>query len=391
MSHNRRPDPFSVIKMKRILLLVGHVQNRHLLSQWLSGQYQILSPPIENELLVAEEQLLAATFDLCLIDFTAIRQLRQQILDRRNREIPLFLPFVFLTSLQEVGLSTDHLEPLIDDIITLPIKKIELQTKLRVLLRSRSYSLQLQATQEELDRALVQEKELNQIKSRFVSTVSHEFRNPLNSISGMAQILKAYGDNLAPDKKTEVLQQLQRNVTKMSDMLDNLLLMSRQDLGKLQCNPVPLKLEHFCLGLIDEIQTVFDRQQSINFVYSEQLAQQFNLDRKLLHHILTNLLSNACKYSPQESIIDFEVSCDRTDEIVFIVSDRGMGIPQSDLPQLFDSFFRASNSKHIQGTGLGLAIVKQYVELHQGLIAVESELEVGTTFKVTIPSNLKPA
>ena len=190
------------------------------------------------------------------------------MLARREVEIPTFLPFVFLTKLQDIGFSTDHLESLIDDIVYIPIEKIELQTKLRVLLRSRSYSLQLQTATKELNNALSQEKELNQLKSRFVSIVSHEFRNPLNSISGMTQILKTYGDNLSPEKKADVLEQLQRNVTKMTTLLDDVLVISRKDMGKLKFNPAPLELEIFCRGLISEIQTVFNHKQSINFVLS---------------------------------------------------------------------------------------------------------------------------
>ncbi|MEN9568618.1 MAG: hypothetical protein RLZZ69_3814, partial [Cyanobacteriota bacterium] len=180
--------------MKHLLLLIEHRKNCHLLSQWLREQYQILSPTTEGDFAVEGEQLLAQTFDLCFIDFGAIRKLRQQMLAKRQAEIPTFLPFVFLTTLQDIGFSTDHLESLIDDIIYIPIQKIELETKLRVLLRSRSSSLQLQAAQAELNQALAEEKELNQLKTRFVSMVSHEFRNPLNGISGMTQILQAYGE-----------------------------------------------------------------------------------------------------------------------------------------------------------------------------------------------------
>ena len=185
--------------MKRILLLIEHYQNRQVLSQWLREQYQILSP--EDNFPETGKQLLEETFDLCFIDFGAIHQLREPMIAKREAEIPVFLPFVFLTALQNIGFSTDHLEPLVDDIVHLPIKKIELQTKLRILLRWRSDSLQLQAAQKKLNDALSQERELNQLKSRFVSIVSHEFRNPLNSISGMTQILETYGDKLSSEKK----------------------------------------------------------------------------------------------------------------------------------------------------------------------------------------------
>jgi signal transduction histidine kinase len=373
--------------MKRILLLIEHQQNRQLLSQALEKYYQVLAPGVNSDFTVVGEQMLSEDFDLCFIDYTAIHYLREKMLATREAAIPLFLPFVFMTTLQDVGLSTDHLEPLIDDIVHLPVEKIELRTKIRVLLRSRSYSLQLKATQEKLNQSLAHEKELNKIKSRFVSTVSHEFRNPLNSISGMAQILEAYGDKLTPVKKAEVLQQLRRNVTKMTNLLNDVLVISQKDMNKLEFNPAPLELETFCRDVINEVQTAFDNRQTINFIYQAESAK-FNLDSKLLNHVLTNLLANACKYSPKDSTIDFEIhsqASELTSELTFTIRDRGIGIPLEDLPKLFNSFYRASNSQGYQGSGLGLAIAKEYVEFHQGTISVVSELEVGTTFTVNIP------
>ena len=370
---------------RKILLLVEHRQNRQLLAQALEAYYQVLAPEADADFATVGEQMLTEDFDLCFMDYTAIHHLREKMLARREAAVPLFLPFIFLTTLKDVGLSTDHLEPLIDDVIHLPVEKVELRTKIRVLLRSRSYSLQLKSTQEQLDLALIKEKESNQIKSRFVSTVSHEFRNPLNSISGMAQIIEAYGDKLSPEKKAEVLQQLRRNITKMTNLLNDVLVVSQKDMNRLQFNPAPVELERFCRGVVSEIQTAFDRQ-TINFIYQAE-QKTFSLDRSLLNHALTNLLSNACKYSPDEGNIDFTIHADDV-ELTFTISDRGIGIPAEDLPHLFDSFYRASNSQNHQGSGLGLAIAKDYVELHQGNIFVTSELEVGTTFKVVIPISL---
>ena len=371
--------------MKTILLLVEHNQNRKLLSQVLENDYQLLTPQTEKDFATEGQQMLSEDFDLCFMDYTAIHLLREQMLVARKTAVPLFLPFVFLTTLQDIGLSTDHLEPLVDDVIHLPVEKAELKTKIRVLMRSRSYSLQLKATQAKLNQSLAQEKELNKIKSGFVSKVSHDLRNPLNSISGMAQILESYGDKLSPEKKTEVLDQLRRNVSKMTNLLDDVLIISQKDMGKLQFNSAPLKLKTFCLGVISEVQTAFNNQPTINFIYQTE-QKEFNLDRKLLNYILTNLLTNACKYSPQDSVIDFKIDYQPT-ELIFTISDRGIGVPPKDLSRLFDSFYRASNSKNYQGTGLGLAIAKEYVEFHQGTISVESELEVGTTFTVKLPIN----
>ena len=199
----------------------------------------------------------------------------------------------------------------------------------------------------------------------------------------MTQILQTYGETLPPDKKTEVLGQLQRNVTKMTVLLDDVLTISRTDLGKLEFAPNPLDLKSFCHALVEEVKTSLRDEQPINFTY--QIEQHgFQLDRKLLHHILTNLLVNAGKYSPDGKVIDLIITYSNS-ELVFEVRDRGIGIPTPDLPQIFDSFYRATNTNSFQGTGLGLAIVKQYVELHGGAIAVESQLNIGTTFTVTIP------
>ena len=371
------------INEAKILLLVEHQRNRQLLSQALAEYYEVLAPEVESDFAEVGKQMLKSDFDLCFIDYTAIHLLRAEMLAKREIAVPIYLPFVFLTTQQNVGISTNSLELLIDDLIYLPAKKIELRTKIRVLLRSRSYSLQLKAAREKLNRALVKEKELNEIKSSFISKVSHDFRNPLNSISGMAQILEAYGDKLTPEKKAEVLQQLRRNVTKMTNLLDDVLLISQKEMGKLQSNRSLLKLETFCQGVVSEIQAAFSNKQTINFVYRAERAE-FNLDDKLLNYILTNLLSNACKYSPQDSIVDFEIYS-HDSELTLTIADRGIGIPSEDIPHLFDAFYRASNSQGYQGTGLGLAIAKEYVELHQGTISIESELEVGTTFIVKIP------
>ena len=370
--------------MKRILLLLERQPNRQILSQCLAEHYEILA--LKGNLADFGKQLLLEDFDLCFIDFGAVHHFRSQILAKRRLAVPTFLPFVFLTSLESVGFSTDSLESLVDDIVYLPTQKKELRTRVRILLRSRSYSLQLQATKEKLDTALSQEKELNQLKSRFVSTVSHEFRNPLNSISGMTQILQTYGEQLSADKKTEILAQLRRNVTKMNALLDDVLTISRTDMGKLEFTPSHLNLESFCHTLIEEVRASLSDRQPIEFTYEVEL-EKFNLDRKLLHYVLLNLLVNAGKYSPQGEAIEFSVR-QIGSKLIFEVRDRGIGIPPQDLPQIFDSFYRASNTQGFQGTGLGLAIARQYVELHQGEIAVESELNLGTTFTVTIPNCL---
>ena len=369
--------------MKRILLLIEHQQNRELLAQTLEPYYDLLVPDPNVEFATAGIESLQSDFDLCFIDYTAIHLFRDKIIARRQAAVPSYLPFVFLTTQHNVGFSSDHLEPLIDDLIHLPVEKVELFTRIRVLLRSRSYSLQLEAKQAELNRFLTQEKELNKTKSRFVSIVSHELRNPLNSISGMAQILESFSDKLTDEKRADVLKQLRRNVTKMIDLLNDVLVISQKDLDRLQFNPASIDLLAFCQDVMEEVQTAFNRQCLINFVYQPK-ATEFNLDRKLLNYILINLLTNACKYSPLNSEIDFTVEFEHA-QLIFIVRDRGIGIPPEEMDNLFDLFYRASNSQDYQGTGLGLAIAKEYAESHHGNITVDSKLKEGSTFTVVIP------
>lgn len=374
--------------MNSILMLIEEEENRRSILKWLEKNYQVISPEIGNNFTEQGKQFLEnRSFDLCLLDFSSAYKLRQEMLARREAEKPVFLPFIFLTSHRDVGIATDNLEFLIDDVIHIPIEQSEFQTKLRVYLRSRSNSLELKAAKEQLNKTLTREKELKELKSCFISMVSHEFRNPLNSISGMVQILEKYGDNLDNQKKTEVFQHLRRNILRMNQLLDDVLIIGRQEMGQLKFKPISLNLEGFCRILISEIKTVFiDKKQQINFVYREE-KKYFNLDPKLLDHILSNLLSNACKYSPENSTIDFEIYSQNL-ELVFIIRDRGIGIPAKDLPKLFEPFYRASNVSEMEGTGLGLAIVKEYVNIHRGSIAVESQENCGTSFTITLPVNL---
>ncbi|MDY7012537.1 MAG: ATP-binding protein [Cyanobacteriota bacterium] len=252
---------------------------------------------------------------------------------------------------------------------------------LRVVGSTRDISDRKQA-ELEIRRALEKEKELNELKSRFVSMVSHEFRNPLNSISGMAQMLQLYNETLPDLKKQELFGRMQQGIERLVQLLDDVLVIGRADAGKLHFEPEPLKLNQFCRSLLGEIQMGEAEIGKIDFVYRGEIGAI--ADGKLLRHILINLLSNALKYSPNGSPVRFEVCYDRS-TLLFEIEDFGIGIPPEDQPHLFESFHRASNVGTIQGTGLGLAIVKQCVDLHGGQITVRSEVGKGTTFTVMLP------
>lgn len=234
----------------------------------------------------------------------------------------------------------------------------------------------------EIQSALAQEKELSDLKSRFVNTTSHEFRTPLTTIKFSAELLQKYGAKWTQEKKDRHLWRIQTSVNRMTQLLNDVLLIGQAEAKKLEFHPHPIDLNQFCWELVEEMQNTTDRHK-ITFTTKLDCTCA-EMDEKLLRHIFSNLLTNAIKYTPQGGAIDFELDCQQ-DKAIFRLRDSGIGIPKSDRAKLFDSFHRASNVGAISGTGLGLAIVKNSVEVHGGSIAVESEIGVGTSFQVVLP------
>ncbi|MBD1890821.1 PAS domain S-box protein [Coleofasciculus sp. FACHB-SPT9] len=243
--------------------------------------------------------------------------------------------------------------------------------------------MQRKRAEEEIRNALEKEKELHELKSRFVSMTSHEFRTPLSTILFSAGLLENYGFKWTEEKKRIHLHRIKTAVQRMDGMLDEVLLIGKNEAGKTEFNPAAIELETFCQDLVAEMQlTAGDRHSLIFSSQGECLAAC--IDEKLLRHILSNLLSNAIKYTPGGGIIKCELSC-HNGEAIFQIKDRGIGIPPQDRQRLFETFHRASNVGNIPGTGLGLAIIKNFVDLHKGKITVESEVGVGTTFTIKLP------
>lgn len=234
----------------------------------------------------------------------------------------------------------------------------------------------------EMHHTLAKEKELSELKSRFVTMTSHEFRTPLTTILSSAELMEDFGYQWSEEKKLIHLRRIATTVKHMNQLLDDVLLIGKAEAGKLDCHPTALDIVQFCHDLVEEMQMITD-SHTIEFNYQSG-SSDVALDEKLLRHILINLISNAIKYSPTSSTISFKLSTE-AEKVKFWVQDRGIGIPPGDREQLFQSFYRASNVGTISGTGLGLAIVKRAVDLHGGEIAVESEVGVGTTFIVSLP------
>ena len=243
---------------------------------------------------------------------------------------------------------------------------------------------------EETRLALEKEREISELKSRFIAIASHEFRTPLTSILLCCEFLSSHHHKLSEETKQRHFQQIKSSVKHLNQVLEDVLLMGRVQAGKLQFNPAPLALVNFCFGVVEQLQFSAGDQYILNFVsqcsYNVTTKNLPLMDEKLLRHILTNLLSNAIKYSPQGGNIQFNLICD-DDSVIFRIQDQGIGIPKEEQAELFTSFFRCSNIGNLPGTGLGLTIVKNAVELHGGQITVESEVGIGTTFTVILPLN----
>ncbi|HEY9653734.1 MAG TPA: PAS domain S-box protein [Coleofasciculaceae cyanobacterium] len=244
---------------------------------------------------------------------------------------------------------------------------------------------QLKQAEAEVRKALERERELSELRSSFVSLVSHEFRTPLTTIQSSAELLKYYGHRFSDEKKQNHFRRIQTAVSRMTQLLNDVLIIGKAEAGKLKFEPSPVDIVSFCHDIVESIQISIRPQHTIKFVMQGDFSNAY-MDERLLGHIITNLLSNAIKYSPQGGTVEFDL-ISHSGWGVFRIKDTGIGIPQPELEHLFDSFGRASNVGTIPGTGLGLAIVKQCVDLHQGKISVESELGVGTTFTIRLPLN----
>ena len=234
----------------------------------------------------------------------------------------------------------------------------------------------------QLNVALAEEKELNRLKSNFISMVTHEIRTPLALILGSSEILSRYLDRLAPEKRAEHLKTIDSSVHRMSGLLEDVLLFSKAEAGRMEFNPIELDLKKFCVQLVDESLSATNRRCPIEL--SADIAEPARADEGLLRHIFSNLIANAAKYSPPGTPVKLSVTRDGGDAI-FIVQDRGMGIPEADRKRLFTPFYRGKNVATIQGTGLGLVIVKHCVERHGGRIEVDSAEKLGTTVSVRLP------
>ena len=228
------------------------------------------------------------------------------------------------------------------------------------------------------------EKELNELKTRFVSMVSHEFRTPLTIIRSSAQIIQKYKNKITLEKETDYLNRILSTVDMMTDILENVLFIGKSDSEKIKFNPTPINIVEYCINIINDMNMVNQSFDEIKFHNNAQ-KEIIIADETLLRHILINILSNALKYNVNKKLINFTLNTsDESTE--FVIKDQGIGIPIEDQDRIYEPFHRSGNVGTISGTGLGMSVVLRSVNLHAGTISLISQENKGTTFKVTFPT-----
>lgn len=232
--------------------------------------------------------------------------------------------------------------------------------------------------------ALEKERELNELKSRVISMISHEYRTPLTIICTSAELLQRYSANWSDERRNTHFERIQSAVQHLTDLVNDVLFLNRAEANRMEFNPVYVDVYSFFQEISDAFQVGLQDGHSLEVLYPPGRPQVW-IDERLLRQIVNNLLSNALKYSPQGGLIRCRLECPEN-RLCFSIQDYGIGIPEEELAFLFDSFHRAANVGTIPGTGLGLAIVKKCVDVHQGQISVESHIGQGTCFTVTLPS-----
>lgn len=246
-------------------------------------------------------------------------------------------------------------------------------------------ALKVESQQNDLERSqlLARERELNELKSNFVTLASHEFRTPMGTILSSAALIGRYNGPEDSERRERHVQRIKSAVNSLTGLLNDFLSLSQMEQETLYGSPYPLDIILFCYEVIEDMHAVIKPGQRVVYHHLGG-PTAVSLDGQMLKNILVNLLVNASKYSAEEKEIELTTTVSDS-ELLITVKDQGIGIPDVDKDNLFISFFRARNAIHVQGTGLGLYIVKRYVDLLGGTISFTSELDSGTVFTIALP------
>ena len=305
---------------------------------------------------------------------------------RRKEEIFVIAFVVDITQRKEIENSMlkqkAELEKITEKIRQLNAE-LEIKVEERTLILKEALQ-KLEQSQLELSEALDKEKQLNEIKSRFVSMASHEFRTPLTTVLSSASLLSKYSSAEDQEKREKHIGRIKNSVNNLNDILEDFLSLGKLNEGKIEKKTETVSIRQMAEEVAEEMKTQVKKGQRFYFEFSD--ACKATTDKKLLRNVLLNLLSNAIKFSDEGKPICMR-GMQEEDQVIISVIDEGIGISDEDQQLLFSSFFRGANATNIQGTGLGLHIVKRYVDLLGGEVKVQSELNRGTTITFSIPIN----
>jgi PAS domain S-box-containing protein len=270
--------------------------------------------------------------------------------------------------------------------VTFEIRK--LNTELEKKVDERTHILKealekLEQSQIELHDALDKEKQLNEIKSRFVSMASHEFRTPLSAVLSSAALISKYTKEDEQEKRDKHIGRIKDSVKHLNDILEDFLSLGRLDEGRISADPFEFNLRELIDETLIDVKVVLKPGQKFNFKYEGE--EKINSDKKLVRNILINLISNAAKFSEEDAPVIISAKSEPGINTI-TVTDKGIGISKKDQEHLFTMFYRASNVTNIQGTGLGLHIVKRYLDLINGTVDLQSTLGKGTSIAITFPN-----
>lgn len=266
------------------------------------------------------------------------------------------------------------------------LKELNRSLEDRVIERTKELNeevIQRKNTEDKLLISLEKEKELNELKSKFITLVSHEFKTPMTAISMSTQILEEYGEKYSKAEREKHYHRIKEAIKSLNNLMEGALSMSRSEATNIPFHPTLTNIKDFSEKLITNFRSIYP-DNKFTLVFPESEMKLFNLDSNLMYHVLENLLSNSIKYSPEKGVITLEVVFNEQ-KVEFIVKDNGMGIPKEDHDKIFHTFYRGKNVGNISGTGLGLNVVKNLVDLHGGSVFFKSSQTEGTQFHVIIP------
>ncbi len=368
---------------KQKILIVDDMQyNVRLLSLILSHErYEIFEANDGNTALAIAFEHLP---DLILLDLLMPEVSGLEVCRRlKQNQLTCNIPVIIISAISSIAEKVEAFSVGAVDYINKPFELSEILARAKTHLRIRRLQQELEQKTEQLQVSLDQEKQLSAMKSNFISVVSHEFLTPLTAIQSSTELLQYY--EWSKEEKAEQLQQILSQVGYMKDLMADVVNLGESNSRQFQ--PEPTEVVNFWNCLVIEILNRHRQSHGIKLVQEYTAASIVMLDHRLLRLILNNLINNAVKYSPGDSLISCRlgVKLGAEPQIEFEISDWGKGIPLKDQSKIFSRFYRGSNVSNAPGTGLGLAIVKQCVDLHQGNIRCQSEVNVGTTFIISLP------